>query len=115
MITAAVKTGYTLTLVGKSGHKYVFELYPGIPSTGKVGALYLFTHAETVDANHNLIYLGITEDLSSRFDNHHKAKCIQDNGANFLGILLMADKASRVNAEADILAVRNMTCNDKMN
>ncbi|HVT84082.1 MAG TPA: hypothetical protein VHD35_02725 [Chitinophagaceae bacterium] len=108
------KTGFVLNLKGKSGTIYVFTLYNGIPELGKAGGLYIFTKADT-NGNHTRIYLGRTGDLSVRFDDHHKAECIKKNGATHFGVCLMSEEKERVNAEADLLAALNFTCNEVMN
>ena len=105
----------TLTITGRSGKQYVFTIYD-INTTFKVVAgLYLFTRLLEDKKTHKYIYLGITNDLSARFGNHHKDDCIKMNGSTHISICLVSDQAARENAEKDILAAINTTCNEKMN
>ncbi|WP_315823316.1 GIY-YIG nuclease family protein [Paraflavitalea speifideaquila] len=111
MSTASIVTGYSLTLTGKSGTQYTFTLYSGMPEFNSIGGVYVFTKAATVGGSHTVIYIGMTSDLSTRFDNHHKMPCIQKNGANFLGVLTINEESRRRNAENDLLAAYTPTCN----
>lgn len=107
-----------LKIEGKSGKEYVFNIYP--LSTSLVGkGVYLFIKVlkEKNENGHNclFIYLGITENLSTRFNNHHKEKCIKDNGATHIGVIFEDDEDERKNIEKDILGNIITKCNDKMN
>jgi len=113
-MATATKTGYTLNLKGKSGQNYTFILYDGIPDLGKVGGLYIFTKVNDT-GSHAKIYLGRTGDLSTRFEDHHKAECIKKNGANRFGVCLMESEKDRVKSETDLLEANNFICNEKNN
>jgi hypothetical protein len=105
----------TLTITGKSGKQYVFTIYDINTNFKAVGGLYLFTRLLENKTTHKYIYLGITNDLSTRFNNHHKEDCIKKNGETHISIYLESNQTARENAEKDILAAINTTCNEKMN
>src|SRR6266480_4059466 len=95
-----------LTLTGKSGTKYTFQMYPLGTEFKAVGGVYIITKrtASTTGGSHSLIYIGQTGDLSERFDDHHKADCFKRHGANCIGVLLEESEEKRVAIEADLLA-----------
>ena len=66
----------TLNLKGSSGSLYAFTVYPITQKFNAVGGVYLFTKEHPTNY-HTYVYLGITGDLSTRFDNHHKEKEIK--------------------------------------
>jgi hypothetical protein len=102
-----------LSLKGTSGKEYVFEMFVLNTSFNAVGGLYLFTkpgNQVTIP-----IYLGHTQDLSTRFTNHHKEKCIDGQGATHISVCRMDDEKSRIAAEKDLLGVYNFHCNEVNN
>jgi hypothetical protein len=103
----------TLTLTGKSGKTYLFNIYILNSTFVKAGGLYLFT--KKVDITHHFIYIGRTEDLSSRFTDHHKQECIDGKGATHICIHWLDGKDALINAETDLLAAYNFTCNETLN
>ncbi|MCB0721842.1 MAG: hypothetical protein KDC42_06030 [Ignavibacteriae bacterium] len=105
-----MSTEQTLTLTGKSGTKYNFVIYKIGTTFNAVGAVYLFSKEK--DSTHMHVYLGITGDLSERFDNHHKAKCILNNGATHICIHREDSKTTREIIEKDILEAISTKCNE---
>lgn len=114
-------TNTTLTLSGLSGKQYIFNLYTfdsflELKDAFKpIPALYLFTKRWLRDADsfsHDLVYLGETGDLSSRFDNHHRETCIVSRSANCIGIFstTSVEKDRRL-FEEDILGAYDFPCN----
>lgn len=114
-------TNGSLDLVGYSGQTYRFNLYTfetfdDLKNVFRSGtpALYLFTR-RGMSANgfsHDLIYLGETGDLSTRFSNHHKELCIMKNGANCIGIYVASvSEKDRKTEEKDLLFNYDFPCN----
>ena len=112
----------TLEIIGYSGRRYRFTLYTYTSFDDlrnsfvkNYSALYLFSRMTTgynVN-NHNLIYLGETGDLSTRFCHHHKELEIVGFGANCIGICAASvDELIRKNAEKDLLSAYDFPCND---
>ena len=117
-------TGKRLTLNGISGNQYIFDLYT-FDSFSELNnaflaraAVYLFTRRRVTNEGftHDLVYLGETGDLSTRFDSHHKEQCISSHFANCIGIhgVSSSDK-DRKSIEADILAAYDFPCNEQLN
>jgi hypothetical protein len=100
----------TLTLKGKSGSSYTFEVYKLNTDFKALGGLYLFTKAD--GTTHTHIYLGQTQDLSSRFTNHHKEQCIDKHGGTHISVRVMNAEKERLAAEKDLLAIYNFPCNE---
>ena len=103
----------TITLSGKSGKTYQFLMYVLNTSFKAMGGLYLFTKA--ADNTNYLLYLGHTQDLSSRFTNHHKEECVDNHGGTHVSVCIIEDEKTRIAAEKDILANYNFTCNEVNN
>jgi hypothetical protein len=104
----------TLSLTGKSGKIYAFELYVLNTSFREVGGLYAFSKQATA-TTHTIIYIGHTQDLSSRFTNHHKEECIDGQGATYISVCQMPNEIDRLVAEKDLLANYNCPCNEVNN
>jgi len=105
----------TMTLTGKSGKQYSFEVYPWGTTFSAVGAVYYISkRTPKVDggADHAKIYIGQTNDLSERFDNHHKADCFTKHGANAISVHRDDNEDSRLAKESDLIADHNPPCND---
>ena len=117
-------TGSRLTLNGISRKEYIFDLYTFDDFSELRNAfltragVYLFTRRRPTNEGftHDLVYLGETEDLSKRFDNHHKEKEIKANYANCIGIhAAPANDKQRKMIETDILAAYDFPCNEQLN
>ena len=118
------KNNKSVTLIGASQREYVFELYTfsdfdEVKGTFKaIPALYMFGKMSEDQSKIKLIYLGETSDLSTRFDNHHKERCIRLHEANCIGICVekeFKEEEKLKEAEQDILAAYNFPCNDQHN
>ena len=119
------KLNKTTTLKGKSGNAYTFNLYTfdrfdelSNEITAEQGALYLFTKRILKDGQyvHDYIYLGETSDISTRYGNHHKRRCIMSHGSNCIGFFFTdANDDERKAMEKDILEANEFPCNDMNN
>lgn len=101
----------TINWPGKSGKTYKYEIYP-INTTFKAEAGNYIFAKETQSNQWTPIYIGETEDLSTRFDNHHKMDCIERQKATHIHAHLNSDKDARLTEEADLIAKWNPPCND---
>ena len=104
----------TLTLTGASGAKYTFNVYPYDTEFKEIAAVYYISkRTEKADGtgNHTNIYVGQTEDLSTRFDDHHDESCFKRNGANCKSILAESSKKRRLEIEADLVSALTPPCN----
>lgn len=109
------KINESLSLNGKSGSVYGFDVYTYDTTFNAVRAVYAVTNRHQNNAGtmtHTLIYVGQTGDLSERFDDHHKARCFERNGANCIGVHRDNDEDSRLSKEADLLEQWSTSCND---
>ena len=102
----------TIKWVGHSGKEYTYWVYDIGITFNKSPANYVFaktTKSDTLRA----IYIGETEDISERFDNHHKMTCIRDNGATHICVHKSSDdKKVRCEEESDLIANYHPVCND---
>ena len=109
--------GKILILKGKSGTPYTFELYTLDSNFEKDSAVYIFTRRYQHDeenVKHDKIYIGQTKDISQRFDNHHKADCIDKHKANCIGIH-WCDESDLEEIERDLLLNHKTKCNELLN
>ena len=114
----------TVTIQGLSGTDYIFNVYGFdrfadlIDAFKSIPALYAFTlrFPRGISYTHDLIYIGETGDLSTRFYNHHKESCIMQGKANCICIhSFLGSETERLAAETDILNAFDLPCNDKNN
>ena len=103
------------TFKGAKG-EYAFEVYPFDQSFNAVGAVYIFTK-RAVDSSgkglHTFLYIGETEDLSSRIPNHEKWPCARRNGVTCICVHLDNNSQSRLAKETDLRAGNTTPCNDQ--
>jgi hypothetical protein len=97
---------------GASGATYKYWIYPINDFRFKEApGNYIF--ARETSEGHYAIYVGETGDLSERFDNHHKAKCIIANGATHIHAHTSShDDDARRREEKDIIVRWEPKCND---
>ncbi len=105
----------TIDLQGQSGQKYTFNIYKWGTEFKDIGAVYYISNRqENADGSwsHTNIYVGQTEDMSGRFDDHHKALCFKDHNANAIGVHQEENEDSRLFIEEDLIEGLNLPCND---
>lgn len=71
----------------------------------------IITNAVNGQYTHTVIYIGQTGDLSTRFDDHHKADCFTSHKANCICTHCDDDEDSRLAKEQDLIAYYNPPCN----
>jgi hypothetical protein len=110
MISTATRT---IHWAGKSGKQYkywVFDLPLKVSLKSEPGN-YCFAR-ETEPGRFMPIYFGETEDLSSRFNAHHKMACIMKQGVTHLHAHTSSSGASvRRLEEADLISHWTPPCN----
>lgn len=103
----------TITWEGTPGKKYKYWIHDiDYDKFDTVPANYIFTK-ETETGTHKPIYIGETEDISERFDYHHKIDCIRRNGATHIHAHKSSnDKETRCLEESDLIDKWKPICND---
>lgn len=101
----------TVIWTGASGKKYTYYVYKLPPNFVAKPGNYIF--AKTNSQNQwEAAYIGETENLSERFDNHHAMPCINRNGATHIQAhVTNGGKQARLNEETDLVRNYNPTCN----
>lgn len=100
----------TIDWPGQSGKKYKYWIYKvGHPLKAE-GGNYIFAK-ETSPNNFMPIYIGQTNDLDIRFDNHHKKDCINRAGATHIHAHLNPKERDRLDEETDLVAQWEPSCN----
>lgn len=104
----------SISVVGESNQQYEFQIFQWGTSFKALGGVYLVTKAVPNDRGsftHDIIYVGETEDLSKRFDNHHRQKCFDSNGKNRICVLVENSSKKRLEIETDIRRYYDPDCN----
>ena len=102
----------TILWKGDSGKEYKYWLYDLDATHDAVPANYIFVK-ETKTNYYAPIYIGETEDISERFDYHHKIDCIKRNGATHIHAhKSSSDKETRCEEESDLIQRWTPICND---
>jgi hypothetical protein len=105
----------TATAKGKSGKSYEFNVYPIDQAFKGIGAVYVvarqYKNTDGEDA-YQAIYVGQTDDLSTRFNNHHKSDCFAKHKANCICTHVDDDEDSRLAKEGDLIKGLDPPCND---
>lgn len=106
-----------VTLSGKSGTKFKFNVYPIGEECPNESGIYAFTKREPkgADFNHHVIYIGMAQSFQKRFYNHHKDDCIDKNGANCICLMAIKDEKQRTAIEDDLLKSYATKCNQVNN
>lgn len=99
----------SVTASGLSGTNYSFDVYPWNTPFRAVGAVYLVLRKG--NPSFELLYVGQTDDLSSRFDSHHKQPCFDRKGRTHIGILVEPSEVKRLRFESDLVQKHKPTCN----
>lgn len=87
----------TVTLTGVSGLSYSFERHPFNSSWNSVPVVYAVV-------NSHVVYVGQTDDLKTRFANHHHALGFTLHRATHVAVLREAVEQRRRQIEADLVA-----------
>ena len=99
-----------VNLRGASGRTYDFQVSPWGKQFDRVGAVYAVLRLE-LDGKYTVLYIGQTEDLSSRFDSHHKQTCFDRNNKTHIGVHLDPSERNRLAIERDLVANYHPVCN----
>jgi hypothetical protein len=105
----------TVAFVGKSGLKYVFDVWLMDQEFNAVGGIYAITRRYQNNQgtySHDVSYIGETEAFSTRFGSHHKMDCCEKRGANCICTLVEEDGDLRLTQEDDLVKSYKPPCND---
>lgn len=102
----------TIQWDGRSGKTYKYWIYRIGTTFEEVPGNYVFAE-ETKPNTFRPIYIGETDNLGERFDNHHKMPCIKREGATHIHAHKnTAGQVARKAEEADLVDRWNPVCND---
>lgn len=65
-----------------------------------------------VNDNMDFIYIGQSENVAERFENHHKESCFDRNGATHVLVHVVHTEKRRREIEEDLLDKQSTPCND---
>lgn len=103
-----------LTITGSSGTPYSFNVYSLDSTFSEISAVYVVTkRSKSGDTySHSIVYIGQTDNLKKRFENHHKQDCFDEQGANTLCVHQESSEKQRLAIESDLIEAKNPRCND---
>jgi len=99
---------------GRFGKTYQFRVFALGTRFRKISGVYVITNRsrnEGGEREHEVLFVGQTEDLSQPFDRHRKAKELQQHGANCICLQSDNSEGSRLAKERDLLVVHQPPCN----
>jgi len=100
-----------ITWTGESGSGYEYWIYPVGTAFRAVAGNYIFSKRGS-DGLWYAVYIGETADLSSRFNQHHQARCIRLAGATHIHVHSSPNGADLRRAEeTDLRARYRPACN----
>ena len=114
----------TMTLQGASGKTYLFTLFEYSSFSQlhdafkPLQAIYVFSRRIYREGTytHSLLYLGQTNNLSTRFNNHHKETEIGGHYGNCIWIhVCTGTDQQREEDEQDLLGAYDFVCNEVNN
>ena len=107
-----------ITFVGASGTRYKFNAFTKNTSFGDFSAVYIFTRRQ-LDSDgtykYRFLYVGESEELGTRIDNHEKWACVNRYDCNSICTHLVEnDKSKRVAIQNDLInwGTSRPPCND---
>ena len=101
----------TIIWTGKSGKEYRYLIYEIGTDFRAVAGNYIFSKEDT-PKSWVPIYIGQTDNLNERFDNHHKMPCIRRNGGTHIHVHTNERESDRLAEEKDLIAKGATPCND---
>jgi len=105
----------TIDFTGLSGHVYTFNVYPlKYEFKKEKGAVYVIT-PRTIKSDgaveHNILYVGTTNNISTLTESHAASKCLERERANCVCTYWEDNAASRVKINDDLLNQFHPPCN----
>ena len=104
----------TCSWSGKSGTKYIYDIYPINTKWNDIGGNYIFSKRAS-SSIWNPIYIGETGNLNNRLTKHHeKWNCAILNGATHIHahVRNSNSRPKRIAEETNLLRNYNTPCND---
>ena len=103
----------TIEFTGASGKNYTFQIYDFQTNFNAVPAVYVVTRRQKENGvySHTVLYVGQTDNLFERFENHHKANCFRNNYANAICVRVEYNEQVRLNIESDLIRKYRPPCN----
>lgn len=95
---------------GQSGKSYTYQIYPIDQAFNDVGGNYIF--AKVSGGYWTPLYIGETNSLKNRLDNHEKRPCALRNGATHIHAHANSGGQARLDEETDLVRKWKPTCNE---
>jgi predicted GIY-YIG superfamily endonuclease len=110
-MNATTQSAPTLVLTGRSGSRYQFRVYSMHTTFKALPGVYVVS-CRSPDGKHAIKYVGQTQDLSERFDAHHKWPAFLLNRCTSISVMLVGQgEAARLAIERDLIASYDPSCN----
>lgn len=99
-----------VSFLGASRAVYKFRVYTLDRTFRDIGAVYLFS-CTNAKGQHQPLYIGQTDKLGNRIQNHNKWPRLRQNGVECICVRVDDDERSRISTTADLTAYYNPPCN----
>lgn len=100
----------TIIWSGQSGSEYKYWIYKIDTPFNDVSGNYIFAY-ESSPHQWKPVYIGQTENLKDRLDDHEKEVCAKRNLATHIHTHTNPNKDSRLAEETDLIRLWNPVCN----
>lgn len=104
-----------LTLTGKSGNKYKFDVYPFDSELENKNCVYVISNRYLNDDNkftHKIIYIDSSNDVIQTKNNLKENKCIIEKDPNCFSVCIENVEEKRIQIEKDLKEYYNPPCNN---
>ncbi|NOZ53189.1 MAG: hypothetical protein GXP08_08615 [Gammaproteobacteria bacterium] len=99
-----------IIIPGATGNNYQFRIYEWETLFNPICAVYVVL-SKSRHGIHTLLYAGQTDDLSCRFDFHHKQACFDQQNKTHVGILVEKSREKGLLIKADLIDGHKPVCN----
>ncbi len=106
---------YDMEVKGESGNSYTFHVYSKDTQFRHIGAIYIFVRLTSKDGNISTkaLYIGETEDLYNRIEEHEKWECVLKHGCTHICTMREEDRKKRLAIETDLRHKYDTYCNNQ--
>lgn len=106
---------YEMEVKGERGKTYTFRVYNKDTQFRNIGAVYIFV--KLVSRKDNIssraLYIGETENLCERIENHEKWECVLKHGCTHICVMAVKDREERLAIETDLRHKYETYCNNQ--
>ena len=100
----------SITMQGRSGATYAFEVHPWSTGFNNVGAVYAILRIRP-DGAYDVLYVGQTGTLGARLSSHERQPCFDRERKTHVGAHVEGAEQTRLKIERDLIDFYDPPCN----